>query len=318
MQPTNVKDQGMTDSQLDQLIRDLDAPRYEQLPVATIEAAREHREQMIPRLIESIQRATKMAEDGLNVEGNAHFFALFLLSEFRAKEALPAITDAILLPGELPFELFGDAITECLNRILAAFMEPPFEDIERIIAREEANEYVRSAAARTYLLLVRDGKLTREEAVERLRKHLQFAIENNFSLIVEFLVCELSEYSPHEAETEIRLAFERKLVDEFMISLSYVEDNLERGEACFQESLRRCPPTGIPDTIAELQHWASFQQDDETLHLPDLEELPVLFDDEVDDWDSASTIRNVQPRIGRNEPCPCGSGKKYKKCCGKK
>jgi uncharacterized protein YecA (UPF0149 family) len=21
-------------------------------------------------------------------------------------------------------------------------------------------------------------------------------------------------------------------------------------------------------------------------------------------------------RIGRNEPCPCGSGKKYKKCCG--
>ena len=24
------------------------------------------------------------------------------------------------------------------------------------------------------------------------------------------------------------------------------------------------------------------------------------------------------PKIGRNDPCPCGSGKKYKKCCGKK
>ncbi|HBN84048.1 MAG TPA: hypothetical protein DDZ89_09410 [Clostridiales bacterium] len=22
-------------------------------------------------------------------------------------------------------------------------------------------------------------------------------------------------------------------------------------------------------------------------------------------------------KIGRNDPCPCGSGKKYKKCCGK-
>ena len=22
------------------------------------------------------------------------------------------------------------------------------------------------------------------------------------------------------------------------------------------------------------------------------------------------------PKVGRNEPCPCGSGKKYKKCCG--
>jgi uncharacterized protein YecA (UPF0149 family) len=25
-------------------------------------------------------------------------------------------------------------------------------------------------------------------------------------------------------------------------------------------------------------------------------------------------VRSV--KIGRNEPCPCGSGKKYKKCCG--
>ena len=24
----------------------------------------------------------------------------------------------------------------------------------------------------------------------------------------------------------------------------------------------------------------------------------------------------AQPSIGRNSPCPCGSGKKYKKCCG--
>ena len=24
-----------------------------------------------------------------------------------------------------------------------------------------------------------------------------------------------------------------------------------------------------------------------------------------------------KPKVGRNDPCPCGSGKKYKKCCGK-
>ncbi|MBU4175922.1 MAG: SEC-C domain-containing protein [Actinobacteria bacterium] len=24
-----------------------------------------------------------------------------------------------------------------------------------------------------------------------------------------------------------------------------------------------------------------------------------------------------QAKVGRNEPCPCGSGKKYKKCCGR-
>ena len=25
----------------------------------------------------------------------------------------------------------------------------------------------------------------------------------------------------------------------------------------------------------------------------------------------------AQPMVGRNDPCPCGSGKKYKKCCGR-
>ena len=32
---------------------------------------------------------------------------------------------------------------------------------------------------------------------------------------------------------------------------------------------------------------------------------------------SSSTIKNTQRKIGRNDPCPCGSGKKYKDCCGK-
>ena len=29
------------------------------------------------------------------------------------------------------------------------------------------------------------------------------------------------------------------------------------------------------------------------------------------------TVVNAEPKIGRNDPCPCGSGKKYKNCCGK-
>jgi len=30
----------------------------------------------------------------------------------------------------------------------------------------------------------------------------------------------------------------------------------------------------------------------------------------------AKTIQRSHPKIGRNDPCPCGSGKKFKKCCG--
>jgi uncharacterized protein YecA (UPF0149 family) len=38
-------------------------------------------------------------------------------------------------------------------------------------------------------------------------------------------------------------------------------------------------------------------------------------DSDLDDDEQALPVQ--QPaKIGRNDPCPCGSGKKYKKCCG--
>jgi hypothetical protein len=39
----------------------------------------------------------------------------------------------------------------------------------------------------------------------------------------------------------------------------------------------------------------------------------------VDEYhgDRIEPIRRTEPKVGRNDPCPCGSGKKYKKCCGK-
>ncbi len=32
---------------------------------------------------------------------------------------------------------------------------------------------------------------------------------------------------------------------------------------------------------------------------------------------TSRTVVNTERKIGRNEPCPCGSGKKYKNCCGR-
>jgi len=43
-------------------------------------------------------------------------------------------------------------------------------------------------------------------------------------------------------------------------------------------------------------------------------------DDDLEDdfyFEPQQPIRREEPKVGRNEPCPCGSGKKYKKCCGK-
>lgn len=32
---------------------------------------------------------------------------------------------------------------------------------------------------------------------------------------------------------------------------------------------------------------------------------------------NSGTVRHETPKVGRNDPCPCGSGKKYKHCCGR-
>ncbi len=39
--------------------------------------------------------------------------------------------------------------------------------------------------------------------------------------------------------------------------------------------------------------------------------------EEEEDMDRPGTYKREEPKVGRNEPCPCGSGKKYKQCHGK-
>lgn len=41
-----------------------------------------------------------------------------------------------------------------------------------------------------------------------------------------------------------------------------------------------------------------------------------LNEDDWGDYEPQEPIVRDEPKIGRNDPCPCGSGKKYKKCCG--
>ena len=76
------------------------------------------------------------------------------------------------------------------------------------------------------------------------------------------------------------------------------QDDPVQGFAGFAEG-----PVDAPDEVAfEATEPAHFDEDDATqAPLPGVVETVVLDDED---------------RVGRNDPCPCGSGKKYKKCCG--
>lgn len=75
-------------------------------------------------------------------------------------------------------------------------------------------------------------------------------------------------------------------------------ENDETGRVSF---IARYAVKGVPQ---ELREDAEFVREDGQWYYRDGEVQPK------------EPVRREAPKIGRNDPCPCGSGKKYKKCCG--
>ncbi len=101
---------------------------------------------------------------------------------------------------------------------------------------------------------------------------------------------------------------------------SYPRPSAEERFRWFQE--RNAPI----DAIVECSAWICFRDEDAESDLPD-EEEDIDWEDGSDDTFAPPVHEPTPytppqpyvapPRTGRNDPCPCGSGKKYKKCCGK-
>jgi hypothetical protein len=313
------------DLNLETIVAQLDAPYTGKLPKLALREAQRRGTEMVPDLIDLIKKATAAIRTGQVPMRNGHLFALYLLTELRAKEALAAIVEAVSLPGEGPFDLFGDSITEDLHRILAVLAADQPEVVDALFFDRSINEYVRWQAVRTYLHWVREGRWTRAEAVGRLRSHLRTATQQEDHEGATGVVAELVSYAPQECYGEIEAAFRRGLVDRMVVNEKTFARSIPEGETWFQQELQNLPPTGIQDTVDELQRWASFQESHPPPIISHLQPPPGTFQetDWTDDfeeqglWPSRTTIQNDTARVGRNDPCPCGSGKKYKKCCGR-
>jgi SEC-C motif-containing protein len=75
---------------------------------------------------------------------------------------------------------------------------------------------------------------------------------------------------------------------------------------------------GISDKKGTVEFEATYERDG----LKDIHHETAKFKKENDEWlyeegtITPRTIVRSSPKIGRNDPCPCGSGKKFKYCCG--
>ena len=239
-------------------------------------------------------------------------FALYLLAQFREKRAYPAIVKMFSAPGETSYELVGDTVTEGLKQIFASVYDGNPAPLHGLIENEEANEYVRDAAINSILVLEQTGQMSRGEVIEYFRSLFRGRLQRTPSFAWSGLVCAVADLPAPELLEEVRQAYAEGLVDEDVADLKGIERDLAAPQLW-----RRERHGLITDAVGEMQHWACFHLEESRLVPPEAQ-VPVS------PPPSPAPAQYVQPKpfirepkIGRNDPCPCGSGKKYKKCCGK-
>lgn len=280
------------------------------LPRPALEVAIAQRAAIVDDLLQILAQPREHAEAGrAEPQARAHIYALFLLAQCREPRAYPVIVDFFSLPGELVFDLTGEVVTEDLKRILASVCGGDLRGIRQLVEQPIINAYVRNAAFRALVCVVACGEKTRDEVVAYYAELFHGRLVHASTLVWGGLVSCCTDLRATELSDEIHEVFGTGVIDAQDIGLRCVEKELARGPEVALAELARSRYRLIDDTIAELQHWVCFQP------LPARQlsgrSLP------------ARTVgagpppaRGAVPKVGRNAPCPGGSGNKYKKCCG--
>ncbi len=271
---------------------------------AAVESIVNHREEAIPELLRIMEDTVDRAAQ-LDTEGDymAHLYAMHLLAQFKEVQAYPLMVRLALLPGDLLDSLCGDFLTEGLGNVLASVCGGELGGIQSVIENEEADEWARSAGLSSLVTLVAAGRKSRDEIVSYFGSLFRGKLVRKWSQVWDGLVDYSSDLYPGELMEEIKRAYQEELVDPGYIGLDEIEGILALGKERVLSRLATNPHHRlVEDVVEEMSWWGGFQETDCAAGKAIL--TPV-----------AAAVESKRPKTGRNDPCPCGSGKKYKKCC---
>jgi hypothetical protein len=279
-------------------------------PRAAVQEAIDHRDEIIPALLEVLEDVARDPKPYAEPGRFIHIYAMYLLAQFRETRAYPLLVRIFSTPGELVMDFAGGVVTEDLGRILASVSDGDVGGMTALVEDEQANEYVRSAAMRGLVTLVACGKRDRDEVMAYFMSLFQ-KLERSFGHTWTALVRSCVELYPKEAVKEIRQAYEDERVESFFIGWEDVEEALGRGKEAAMEELKGRYSL-ITDTAEELGGWACFPQE-----ASKVARRKLGFGARPPGLRPPKPIHQPRTKVGRNDPCPCGSGKKFKKCCGR-
>jgi hypothetical protein len=197
-------------------------------------------------------------------------------------------------------------LTQDGARILAAVCDGDLALIKQLVLKRDADEFSRGVAVAALALLAVWGEVAHATIVDYFGWLAREGVEREPSYVWGALAMESADIEALPVFPALRRAYDEGLIDPQNIGRSELDDVEASPRGDLLERMKdRFPP--IDDVAVATSWWARFGR---------AEELAALAAGDVGDQGPAEPDR-APVKVGRNDPCPCGSGKKYKKCCGR-
>ena len=264
-------------------------------PREALESADGHRSALVEPLLRAIDFGLAHPSDASAEESTLFCSALYLLAKWREPRAYPYVIRWLSLPGEAPFDVAGDVVTQDGGRILAAVCDGHLEPIQALAVDRSANAYGRSAGVNALALLAAWAEVPRESVITSLLWLVREGLEREPSQVWNSLAADSADIEALPLFPELRRAYDDGLIDPQYMDPSELDrvEAADRGRL-LEETRERHPP--IDDVVAATAWWGRV--------------------DDAAPYTVPAGPYRASPKVGRNDPCPCGSGKKFKKCCG--
>jgi len=251
--------------------------------------------------------------------------ALYLLKEIQAEESLPVVLELLRQPEAVLDHYLMDSLTDNIWQVLYTLGANQLDKLADFLKEPLNHTFARTevSVALTKILLHHPEK--REEIINLYKSITDFFISNKTdetimdTSVISLMIGDIIEFNGKELLPEIQRLYEEDWVDESMTgSLQEVITELNKmpvGETA--ERYKR----PIQDYFEIASEFAVVINDDKETEFEDEDEF-------YDDWEEMNEdgtdyfysgdkpFVRAMPKVGRNEPCPCGSGKKYKNCHG--
>jgi hypothetical protein len=220
--------------------------------------------------------------------------------------------------------IFGGAITETTHRVMAAVFDGDPGPLYDVILDPKAEDSIRSRMIEALAMVTLRGDLAREEAARFLRTCYAELEPQEENFAWDGWQCAIAMLGLAELKPQVEQAFARGFINNAWLEFKHFERDLQHAIDHPGASPLHGPEneyTLFGDTIEELSGWYSFrpkpaENDGSTIDDDDGGGSSTIEDDDKRGrYGFQTPLVNPVRHVGRNDPCPCGSGRKFKKCC---